>query len=76
MFEVLGEIKENGTIAAGRRIKEFDRLVHRYGSGQWRKLKGVAFIRLSDGQIFKAEIHWYEAHRIGKRELKIKNILE
>ena len=59
-----------------KRENELHRLVHFYGSGRWRKMKGTAFVRLPDGQIFKAELHWYEAHGIGKIEQKIKNILE
>ena len=48
----------------------------RYGEGKWRKLKGIADIELEDGRVFRAEIHWYEAHGIGKKEFKIKKIIK
>ena len=47
-----------------------------YGFGRWRKLKGTAVIQLEDGTVCQAEIHWYEAHGIGRKEFKIKYILE
>ncbi len=48
----------------------------KYGGKSWRKLKGNAFVELSDGQIYYAELHWYECHGIGKRKMKVKRILE
>lgn len=75
-FEILGEIYEIEIIAVNRSIRELDRLQKNYGSGRWRKLKGIATIQLEDGTVCKAEIHWYEAHGIGKKEFKIKYILE
>ena len=74
-FEVISEILNAETIATGRGIRERARLVKFYGRGRWRKRKGIADIRLNSGQIVRAEIHWYEATGIGKRELKIKHIL-
>ncbi|HYB90367.1 MAG TPA: hypothetical protein VEC38_04910 [Candidatus Binataceae bacterium] len=74
-FEVIGEISETETIAVGRRIREFRRLTRAYGRGRWRKMKGVARVRLADGTIVRAEVHWYEAHGIGLSELKIKRLL-
>ena len=74
-FEVFGEITEKRTIAVGRGIRELRRLRRAYGPGQWRKIKGVAKIRLPDGTIARAEVHWYEAHGIGRMELKIKRLL-
>ena len=71
-FEVIGEIRETRQIAAGRRIRELVRLRKRYGRGRWRKLKGIVRVRLVDGTIHTAEVHWYEAHGIGRKELKIK----
>jgi hypothetical protein len=57
----------------GRRgIRELDRLRKTYGGTNWRKLKGFAKVRLSNGKIRIAEVHWYEAHSIGKKEIKIK----
>jgi hypothetical protein len=71
-FEILSEISEIDTIAAGNAIRELTRLQRRYGVGRWRKLKGIATILLRDGTIRLAEIHWYEAHGIGRKEFKIK----
>ena len=74
-FEVLGEITGKRTIAVGRSIRELRRLRKTYGPGRWRKMKGIARIRLPDGTIARAEVHWYEAHGIGRSELKIKRLL-
>jgi hypothetical protein len=73
--EVVGDIQGTETIAAGSGIRELGRLRKRYGKGRWRKRKGFAEIRLVSGEIVRAELHWYEATGIGKRELKIKAIL-
>jgi len=75
-FEIVGQIYEIETIAVGRRIRELPELRSRFGYGRWRKLKGVASIRLSDGTIRPAEIHWYEAHGVGKVRMKIKKYLD
>ena len=64
--------RENETIATGREIRQLPRLRRRHGKGRWRKRKGVARVRLQDGTVHTAEIHWYEAHGIGRREMKIK----
>ncbi|MDB9314931.1 hypothetical protein PN462_17590 [Spirulina sp. CS-785/01] len=74
-FEIIGEITDIEAIATGQGIRDRDRLRKRYGRGKWRKLKGVAQVRLPDGTIHLAEIHWYEAHGIGKKEFKIKLFL-
>ena len=74
-FEILSPIQNIETIAAGHSIRELKRLRKTYGPGRWRKLKGTAKIKLPDGTIALAEIHWYEAHGIGKKEFKIKRIL-
>lgn len=71
-FELVGSIGNIQSIAVGRRIREVARLRRRYGRGRWRKLKGIARVRLLDGTIHTAEVHWYEAHSIGRKELKIK----
>ena len=71
-FELVGPITEIQPIAVGRAIRGLVRLRKRYGSGRWQKLKGLARVRLLDGMIHTAEIHWYEAHGIGRKELKIK----
>jgi hypothetical protein len=75
-FEVLGELSDIETIAAGLAIRDLQRLRRLYGRGRWRKMKGVARIRLPDGAIRLAELHWYEAHGIGKKELKAKRYLD
>ena len=75
-FEVRGEIANVKTIASGHRIRQFDRLKDLYGKGRWRKMKGEALIRLASGQLRRAEIHWYEAHGIGKRGMKFKRYLD
>ncbi len=71
-FELVGPIREIQPIAIGHRVRERARLRRRYGSGRWRKLKGIARVRLIDGTIHTAEVHRYEAHGIGRKELKIK----
>ena len=75
-FEIVGRITEIETIAVGPSIKILGVLRKRYGRGRWRKLKGVATVRLSDGRIRLAEVHWFEAHGIGKRKMRIKQYLD
>lgn len=75
-FEVIGRIDGIESIAVGGRIREIRRLRRFYGRGRWRKLKGVALVSFSDGTIHRVELHWYEAHGIGKREFKIKRFLQ
>lgn len=74
-LEVIGRITGIETIAISNAIREVARLRRAYGAGRWRKRKGVATVRLPDGTICRAEVHWYEAHGIGRREIKIKYIL-
>jgi hypothetical protein len=75
-FEIIGEIEQVEIIAYGKSIRDIKLLKKQYGAGRWRKLKGIATVRLYDGTIRKAEIHWYEAHGIGKRKFKIKTFLD
>ena len=75
-FEILGKIEDIETIAVGGRIREVMRLQRQYGRGRWRKLKGTAKVRLSTGEARTAEVHWYEAHGIGRKKLKIKRFLD
>lgn len=75
-FEILGDVTNIEVIAVGSSIREVQRLRKAYGSGRWRKLKGIATISLDDGSTCRAELHWYEAHGIGKKEFKIKRFLE
>jgi hypothetical protein len=67
-FEIVGEITDIETIAVGKGVRDRRRLRKEHGVGRWRKLKGIASVRLASGRIRLAEIHWYEAHGIGRRE--------
>ncbi len=71
-FEILGDINAIEPIAVGGGIRDRRRLQRLYGKGRWRKLRGVATVRLADGTIHTAEVHWYEAHGIGRKEFKLK----
>jgi hypothetical protein len=75
-FEIIGEISHIETIAVGRRIRELPRLRRQYGTGRWRKLKGVAVVRLQSGAVRRAEVHWYEAHGVGRKEVKRKRYVD
>lgn len=75
-FEVIGAINEMERIAAGPSLRVRARLRKLYGIGRWRKMKGVATVRFEDGSAYLAEVHWYEAHGIGKRDMKIKYLLD
>ncbi len=72
IFKILETIQKVETIAQGRSVDQLKRLQQQYGSGNWRKLKGIAQVQLPDGTIWIAEVHWYEAHGIGRKEFKIK----
>jgi hypothetical protein len=75
-FEVVGEIRNIETFAVGRSIRERARLKRIYGRGRWRKRKGIATVQLPNGETRLAELHWYEASGIGRKELKIKRYLD
>ena len=75
-FEIVGEITQVETIAVGSRIRDLPRLRRLYGRARWRKLKGVAVVRLRTGRLRKAELHWYEAHGIGRKEIKRKRYVD
>jgi hypothetical protein len=75
-FEIVSEITQIQPIAVNRQIRDLARLRKMYGKGRWRKLKGVAHIRLRSGRIRLAELHWYEAHGIGRKEMKRKLYLD
>jgi hypothetical protein len=75
-FKIIGRISDVATIASGKGVRERRRLRKLYGGQRWRKLKGTAAVKLADGTMCHAELHWYEAHGIGPREFKIKRILE
>jgi hypothetical protein len=75
-FEIIGEITDIETIAVGNAIRELARLERCYGSRRWRKRKGSALIQLPNGRIRLAELHWYEAHGIGRKEIRRKRYLD
>jgi hypothetical protein len=75
-FEVVGSIADAAVVAAGPGIRVRSYLRKAYGRGRWRKMKGTATIRLPNGALRRVELHWYEAHGIGKRDLKIKRYLD
>jgi hypothetical protein len=75
-FELLSPITGIETIAVASSIREIERLRKRYGAGRWRKRKGFGRVRLADGTIWEAELHWYEAHGVGKREIRVKHLRE
>jgi len=75
-FEIIGEIREIEIIAVGKSVRDRSRLRRKYGTGRWRKLKGIAHVRLRSGRIRMAELHWYEAHGIGKKDIKRKRYLD
>ena len=74
-FEIIGTISQIEPIAVNRSIRILALLQKRYGKGRWRKLKGLANVRLDDGRIRLAEVHWFEAHGIGKKKMRIKRYL-
>lgn len=75
-FEVVGDIMDVETFAVGSSIRELPRLRRAHGAGRWRKRRGIAQVRLEDGSVYRAEVHWYEAHGIGRVEVKIKRFLD
>jgi hypothetical protein len=75
-FEIIGEIEDIETIAVAGAIRDVQRLRSSYGPGRWRKLKGIATVRLGVDRIRRAELHWYEAHGLGRVKFKIKRFLD
>ena len=75
-FEIISAIENIEIIAIENKIRDIERLRRIFGSGRWRKLKGIAIVKLEDGYECEAEIHWYEAHGIGKKEMKIKELFD
>lgn len=74
-FDVVGEITDLETIAVGSRIREIARLRKLYGRARWRKMKGKALVRMSDGRVRMAELHGYEGHGVGRKEIERKRHL-
>jgi hypothetical protein len=75
-FQVLGEISATETIAEGSTIRDLPRLRRTYGLARWRKCKGIATVELLNGKVRRVELHWYEAHGVGRKEIKIKRYLD
>jgi hypothetical protein len=76
VFELIGKIENVETIAVGSKIHDLARLRKMYGRGRWRKLKGVGRVRLADGAECDAELPWYEAHGVGRKEMKVKQLFD
>lgn len=74
-FKLVSAIENIEIIAVNRGIRDLERLVREFGRGRWRKLKGTAHVELPNGRVRLAEVHWYEAHGIGRRDLKIKRYI-
>ena len=75
-FEIIGDIDDIEIIATGRGIRILPLLRKQYGLSRWRKMKGVTTVVLLDGSIRRAEVHWFEAHGIGKKKMRIKRFLD
>jgi len=75
-FEIVGSIRREKTFATGSGIREITRLRRVYGKGRWRKRKEIAEVRFEDGTTRTAEVHWYEATGIGRKEYKIKHFVD
>lgn len=75
-FELIGKIESVEPIAVGRQIRDLSSIRKKHGRGRWRKLKGIGRVRLPNGSECYAELHWYEAHGIGKKEMKVKQLLD
>ena len=75
-FEIVGELRAIETIPSGRQIRLLASLQRKWGRGRWRKMKGIALVRLRSGRVREAEIHWYEAHGIGRRDFKVKRFFK
>ena len=75
-IEIVGEVEEIETIAVGGHIRDIMRLRKQFGSGRWRKMKGIALVHLDSGRVRRAEVHWYEDHGIGRKKMKIKRFLD
>lgn len=75
-FKLRSDISEVEVIAFGKSIRVLAKLEKLYGRGRWRKLKGRAIVELPDGSVSQAELHWYEAHGIGRKDMKVKHLLD
>ena len=75
-FELIGPLTGIQTIAVNLSIRERRRLKEQFGGRRWRKLKGVSLVRFPNGEVRRAELHWYEAHGVGRRKMKVKRVLD
>ena len=75
-FAIIGDVTDIEIIAKGRGIHRLKNLMNRYGGKNWRKMKGLATIRTLNGALHQAEVHWYEAHGVGRKGWKIKRFLD
>jgi len=75
-FKLRSEITEIEQIAVGKAIRDLAKVKKAWGKGRWRKLKGRALVELPTGKVVRAELHWYEAHGIGRRDMKVKRVLD
>jgi hypothetical protein len=75
-FKLISKIENIEIIAVGGQIRDLQKIRKKHGRGRWRKLKGIGRVRLADGCECKAELHWYEAHGVGKKEMKVKELLD
>ncbi len=73
---IIGPLTVVENIAVSGKIRDVDRLRRRYGKGRWRKVKGLATVELTNGEVHTAELHWYEAHGVGRKEIKVKRLLD
>jgi hypothetical protein len=74
-FTLRSEVTDIQTIAIGKGIRDIAVILKKWGKGRWRKLKGRALVELPSGRVVTAEVHWYEAHGIGRRDMKVKRVL-
>jgi len=75
-FELIGDLTNIETIAVNLSIRELNRLKTQFGGRRWRKLKGTGLVQFPNGEVYQAELHWYEAHGIGRKKMKVKRILD
>ncbi len=75
-LELISDLTNIEIIAVNLSIRELQKLKKQFGGKRWRKLKGIGFVRFPNGEVRQAELHWYEAHGIGKKKLKVKHILD
>ncbi|MBF8276039.1 MAG: hypothetical protein HW390_1112 [Candidatus Brocadiaceae bacterium] len=75
-FDIVSQIEDIEIVAVGTGIRDLAYLQKVYGHGRWRKLKGSAYVKLHNGRLRRVELHWYEAHGVGQKDMKIKHYLD